>query len=190
LGFSRPPEARPTTHHQPAQPAITTKPPPAPRAGSGWPMPSRRTLTTGIHALRWLVGNRASPSWLRSVSQRQLDWHRPPLANPDSMRRRVGKGYRHLASLGASPLFHRSPPARAGGTAGRWAFPGPRKPAESFTTNPPNPRSPPNNKPTHVTPRELGTRRRRGSGSSSAGRACPGECGPRGPRPRHRRDAA
>ena len=65
----------------------------------------------------------ASPSWLRSDFYAGSIGTRPPLANPDSARPRVGKGYRHLAALGASPLFHRSPPARAGGTAGRWAIP-------------------------------------------------------------------
>jgi hypothetical protein len=51
--------------------------------------------------------------------------------------------YRHLASLGASPLFHKSPPARAGGTAGCWAFPGPGKPEQPFTTNTPQTLAPP-----------------------------------------------
>jgi len=48
----------------------------------GGPVPSRRTLAAGIHALRSLVGNLASPSWLRSVSQRRLDWHGPTPREP------------------------------------------------------------------------------------------------------------
>ena len=53
---------------------------------------------------------------------------RPRLGvNPDCVRPRVGKGYRHLASLGASPLFHRTPPARASQTVGPGLQPrGPR----------------------------------------------------------------
>jgi len=70
----------------------------------GGPVPARRTLAPGVlpsarlasprassgragaispdarfrhPAFRSLVGNRASPSGLRSVSQRRLDWHRP-----------------------------------------------------------------------------------------------------------------
>jgi len=48
LGESRSPEAHPTVHHQAAQTAVTIKPPPVPHASSGWPMPSHRTLTSGI----------------------------------------------------------------------------------------------------------------------------------------------
>ena len=62
-------------------------------------------------------GSGASPwgrAWslpILQVANLQPRWESPvqprwEFANPYSVRPRVGKGYRHLASLGASPLFH------------------------------------------------------------------------------------
>ena len=73
----------------------------------------------------WLV--LGIPAFTRQ--QRRLHGTGPPLAHPYSVRAGAGKGYRHLASLGASPLFHKSPPARAGGTAGHWARDAPGSPS-------------------------------------------------------------
>ena len=131
----------------------------------GGSVPSRRTLAARPIRLRRIgarPGLRCARRTPRFAILAALGFLRrstgtgPPLANPYSMRvglcftlrrraladsysarPRVGKGYRHLASLGASPLFHRSPPARAGGTAGRWAFPVPASP--SNCSPPPRP---------------------------------------------------
>jgi hypothetical protein len=118
-------------------------------------VPSRRTLATGIHALRSLVGNLATPSWLRSVSQRRLDWHGPTPREP---------AFRFRACC-----RNRSLPARAGGTAGRWALPAPdsRKP---LTTTTPNPRAPPTN-PRHFTEALRGSAGR-GRAAGDASRPC------------------
>jgi hypothetical protein len=134
---------RPIRVHQcPAQSATITNPPPPPPRLRGEPVPSRRTLAAGIHALRSLDAGSLSASCLRFASNAGSIGTGSPLANPYSGCARVGKGYRHLASLGASPLFHKSPPARAGGTAGRWARPLPISATSSPPTKP-NPRSPP-----------------------------------------------
>ena len=117
-----------TVHHQPAQSAITTNSPGTPHASSGrahaispatrfrHPCPPLARCWLALGILPALASNAGSLGT------------GPLLANPYSTRPRVGKGYRHLASLGASPLFHRSPPARAGGTAGRWARDAPGSP--------------------------------------------------------------
>jgi len=69
-------------------------------------VPSRRTLATGILPFASLGELLASPSWLRSVSQRRLDWGR-------FTSRRLGMGPCHLAgrSLRAScpPLARGKP---------------------------------------------------------------------------------
>jgi len=91
--------------------------------GSGWARAASlgRSLRASMPFARSMLARSRHPAFARQ--QRRLRGTGPPLANPYSVGARVGKGYRHLASLGARPLFHRSPPARAGGTAGRWAVP-------------------------------------------------------------------
>jgi len=91
--------------------------------GSGWAraVSLGRSLRASMPFARSMLARSRHPAFARQ--QRRLRGTGPPLANPYSVGARVGKGYRHLASLGARPLFHRSPPARAGGTAGRWAAP-------------------------------------------------------------------
>jgi hypothetical protein len=69
----------------------------------GEPVPSRRTLTAGIlPSVRSMLARSRHPAFARQ--QRRLHGTGSPLANPDSARER-----------------NRSPPARAGGTAGCWA---------------------------------------------------------------------
>ena len=133
----------------------------SPRAGSGWARAVSRTLATGIHALRSLVGNLATPSWLRSVSQRRSTGTGPPLANPysDSARVAAIEAPRRepvgLRAVGLFPLpipANRSPPQRpirghyqppsgtsTTGLRAVWLFPRPIPANRS----PPSPRSPP-----------------------------------------------
>jgi len=106
--------------------------------GSGWARAASlgRSLRASMPFARSMLARSRHPAFARQ--QRRLRGTGPPLANPYSVGARVGKGYRHLASLGARPLFHRSPPARAGGTAGCWAItasasPSSRSPPESPT---------------------------------------------------------
>jgi len=89
----------------------------------GGPVRSRRTLAAGIlpSARSWETELRL-PGCARFPNAGSIGTG-PPLANPYSV--------------------HRSPPARAGGTAGRWAFPVPGSPANRSPPPPPNPRSPP-----------------------------------------------
>jgi len=130
-----------TVHHQPAQSAITTNSPGTPHASSGrahaispatrfrHPCPPLARCWLALGILPALASNAGSSGT------------GPPLANPYSACPRVGKGYRHLASLGASPLFHRSPPARAGRDGGPLGDPGSRQPAQPFTATTPKLRS-------------------------------------------------
>jgi hypothetical protein len=120
VGREMPPEARATVHHQPAPNAITTERPMVatqatwrdggPLGGvhlaeaRGGSVPSRRTLAAGIQpfARSWETSLR-HPGCGRFPNAGSSGTG-PPLANPYSARGR-----------------NRSPPARAGGTAGRWA---------------------------------------------------------------------
>jgi len=135
-----------------------------PRAGSGWPVPSRRTLTPGIQALRSLVWvhlarARGGPCHLAGRSLRASC---PPLARgKPSSAILAALGFPTPARLARAtprePVFrprpHRSPPARAGGTAGRWA-------AQLLMTTrrspPTRPKCPPNPKPWGLEPPDGG----------------------------------
>jgi hypothetical protein len=93
-------------------------------------VPSRRTLASGIHALRSLDAGSLSASCLRSPATPAR------LARAHPSRTRI-----------PSALTNRSPPARAGGTAGRWAIPVPGNP-----------------QPVHHQPSPIRVHHRRGSG--------------------------
>jgi len=87
-----------------------------------------RTLAAGILPSARSMLARSRPPCLHSPATPAPRHGLTPHAPVCGAGPRVGKGYRHLAALGASLLFQRSPPARAGGTAGRWAIPVPGNP--------------------------------------------------------------
>jgi len=96
----------------------------------GKPVPSRWTLAAGIlpSARSWETS--LPPSWLRSVSQRRLDWHGLTPREPEFL---VSASWKTLQA----PRFARSqspfpykPPGASRGDCGSLGDPGPRKPPQ------------------------------------------------------------
>ena len=160
VGQERPPEARETAHHQPAQNASTNKQSThlKPSAGFGVAGAISPDACYGHPALRCA---RRKPRFAILATLgflRRLDRHRPPLANPrfrvlvcvdaiEAPRREPG-GRRAVGppNSRSPPHVHHPPAKNACSTksptglvppdGGPLGLPGPRKPAQPLTTNP------------------------------------------------------